>query len=64
MSPYWIPALTAMLVVLMLVIVMRVASIRSGGVGGKTTPFGEDTRTPLGATDEGSDAPPSRERVA
>ena len=54
----------AMLFVLGLLVVMGVVSIRSGGPTGKSTPFGADSRTPLGATDEGSSAPPSRERIA
>lgn len=64
MNPSWIPILSAMRVVLTLVVVMGIVSIRSGGAAGKATPLGADQRTPLGATDEGSDAPPTRERIA
>jgi len=64
MSAYLTPVLLALAIVFAGVVAMLIVSLRSAGPGGKSTPIGADSRTPLGASDEGSDAPPSRERIA
>lgn len=61
---YSIPILVLALIVGTTAITFFVVSRRSAAPDGKRTPFAHDDATPLGATDEGSDAPPSEQRSA
>ena len=63
-SAYLLPTLLVLGVVLAAFVTIFVVSRCSATPEGKKTPFATDDRTALGATDEGSEVPPSRERVA
>jgi hypothetical protein len=53
---YAIPIVLVAVVVLAVVLMLVVLSKRGARGGDKKLPFAEDDNTPLGATDEGSDA--------
>ena len=56
MSSYAIPIVLFVVILVVALLALTVLSKRSNRAGDKKAPFAEDKRSPLWATDEGSDA--------